>query len=87
MRHLLWYSFGPGLLAGLLHNTEELVMATVSKLKAMWHAWRKLQDLTSTVALQAQDTLWLNSPWVESILVVLGRSLMVDHPTSGSTWL
>ena len=71
IRHLLFYTWGPGLLAGLLHESGAAVGQTLRRLQALWTAWRQAEAYAFPVLEEAKKRSWLRRPLVKQLLTRL----------------
>ena len=63
-RHLLFYTHGPGLLAGLLSEEQGVVEATLQRLRTFWTAWQGTATLAHSGLLDVRKRCWIGRPMI-----------------------
>ena len=80
IKHLLHYSLGPGLFAGLLSEKPATVKWVLGRLKALWLGYIKLQTLTAAAAQEAPKVCWMQQPSCQLLFKALADSNWISVP-------
>ena len=64
LRHLLFYTHGPGFLASLLSSDPVVVSSTLNQLQAIWAAWTATSELKFPRLVKARKRSWLSRPFI-----------------------
>ena len=67
-RHLLFYTRGPGILAGLLSDREEVRGRILFLLRDMWKGWTMCGAAPEAGEGAARRTYWLHRPLIQALL-------------------
>ena len=70
-RHLLYYTVGPGMLAGLLSDREDIRMNCLRYARAAWDGWKAAAPVRIDACTSAKEKAWLRRPLIVSIMTQL----------------
>ena len=74
VRHLLFYTAGPGLLAGLLSTTPSARATCLASLKSLWAGWKAAEGLAHPEAVTARERSWMRRPLIAQVFEALADS-------------
>ena len=86
-RHLLFYTWGPGLLSGLLHESPAAKSNTLRRLKALWRAWKQAEAHSFPELEEAKKRSWFRRPLVSKLLCRLEQMEWLHVPADLSRTL
>lgn len=79
-RYMVFYSDGPGALAGLLSQDGDARKATLARLKSLWLAWEASAASAQPFCLEARSRSWLARPVVEAVMTSLASTGFEELP-------
>ena len=81
LRHLFYYTLGPGMLAGLLHPDAAVVTLTLTRLRSIWLGYKASCNLTRPAAVSASKKVWVPMPLLAKVFRMLGTAGWKEVPT------
>jgi len=71
LRHLFYYTLGPGMLAGLLHPDAAVVTSTLTRLRSIRLGYKASCNLTHPAAVSASKNAWVTRHMLAKVLRML----------------